>query len=305
MKVQKTSSINAAKYIDNTKTDNDYNVDMESVRTRTNLTANLAAAKENDKTSNLEIQQLAAANSSNDPQEINNKQKKSRKIVQLKSINTKSDIIDINEQQNNYLADNIVNNHSNKLEELQQKSMEKHMGDITDHIKSNIKKSKLHLAAATISNAIITTGLISFDLDELFAATLISAHGGTLVLAIIALSRIPHHINIEKIFVKLMRNDSLNEKEKKQLEKYLNKMKKNNPELTDAKIAELLEMGKNTSRRTKNHINLNYYEQIDQQKSNKADKSNPNYEQAEAEAEAELELQQQENQKIDEGINVY
>lgn len=283
MKIQRTSSINPINYIDTNLIDNktDVSANLESVRARNNLTTTLATAKENTRANDAaEAERLVAANAMNAPEESIAKDKKSKKIVKLKSINTKSEIRDITEQ-GNYLEDTILSNHSNRMEELQQQSIEKNMGEIGDHIKNNIKKSKVQLGAAAISNALITTGLISFDLDELTAAALVGAHAGTLVLALIALSRIPHHINIEKIFVKLMRSELLNEKERNQLEKYLDKLKKNNPELTDAKIAELLEMGKNSSKKTKNHIDLNYYEQIDQQKSNKVQKRQQSFEQSE------------------------
>jgi hypothetical protein len=288
MKIQRTSSINPINYIDTNRINNkdDTGANLESVRARNSLTATLAKAsvRANDAS---EAERLVAANSMNAPEESITKDKKSKKIVKLKSINTKSEIRDITEQ-GNYLEDTVLSNHSNRMEELQQQSIEKNMSEIGDQIKNNIKKSKVQLGAVAISNALITTGLISFDLDELSAAALVGAHAGTLVLALIALSRIPHHINIEKIFVKLMRSELLNEKDRNQLEKYLDKLKKNNPELTDAKIAELLEMGKNSSKNTKNHINLNYYEQIDQQKAKKVQKRQQGFEQSD---------QQQDNQE--------
>lgn len=306
MKIQRTSSINPINYIDTNRIDNktDASANLESVRARNNLTATLATAKENTRANDAaEAERLVAANAMNSPEESIAKDKKSKKIVKLKSINTKSEIRDITEQ-GNYLEDTILSNHSNRMEELQQQSIEKNMGEIGDQIRDNIKKSKVHLGAAAISNALITTGLISFDLDELTAAALVGAHAGTLVLALIALSRIPHHINIEKIFVKLMRSELLNEKERNQLEKYLDKLKKNNPELTDAKITELLEMGKNSSKKTKNHIDLNYYEQIDQQKSKKVQKRQQSFEQSGKQKDQQKDQTQEQSEQTDE-INVY
>lgn len=273
MKVQRTSSIQTANYINsNVNNDRDFTSDTESVRKRNNLMASLAnpnSPQNKGVNDALAAEHIIAANAMNAPEEMSNK--KNKKIVKLKSINTKSDIKEI-EEHGNYLEDTIYTSTSNRLEELQQQSLEKNMGEISDRIRGHVKRSKMQLGAAAISNAIITTGLISFDLDELSAAALVSAHAGTLVVALIALSRIPHHINIEKIFVKLMRNESLNEKERGQLEKYLDKMKKEHPELTDAKIAELLEMGKESSKVTKNHINLGYYEQLDKEKNRKVQK---------------------------------
>lgn len=183
--------------------------------------------------------------------QVNRKPKKS-------TINTKSKIKTLRPEQDNEELVSITNYDS--LSHMQEQSTQERLSEINCSIQNNKKINKTRLKTTAFCNFALTSVLVYFaDLDEISTTALLGGHAITLSMFLLLLTRLSHHKNIEKTFLKLTANENLNEVEQKKLNNYFKKLKKHNSNLTDDTIAEMLAMGYDNGKNNSGMINLDYY----------------------------------------------